>query len=608
MKLPSLLLPTTRPALLGVLAAVLNAVLRVAVIPLFVVPVFDRVIAAHDLGALPQVLLVAGGVTVGGALALFAQDALLGHAAAQVTARWREGLYAALLARAPGQLPGTSGGLAGRIVTDLKDVESYIQYGVGTLVAESVAVVGILGVLFYYNAQATLLLLTLGVPLVGLLALLGRRLENAATSSQAGLEAVSAHLQEGLRHHAVVRAFGARAFMLERFAKANADTRRAGTRRSVLAAVQTPTAQLLIFGAVALLVALLAQSAARGALTSGEVVAYLVLVLLLATPAQLLPKGYALRQQASAAGVRLRALLNTEVPLNKGGWGDLSQGTRDAANRSKSPYSPPFNSPKPEVMTLMAEQRAIVDDVSPAPRRSRLSGSGLLLKGEIKPSGLELTRVSFAYPGGSPLLKNVTLSLPGRGLVALVGESGSGKTTLLKLLLNFDVPSSGHIYLGGVPLIHLPDAELRGRVSYVPQSPDLLRGSLLENVRFGRACSKERVWAVLREVGLEAVVRDLPGKLDYELLEDGAGLSGGQRQRLAVARALIGEPDVLLLDEPSANLDAESEQVLVKTLQAQAEKRLVLVVAHRPAVARVADLVLEQDGEGNLVQKQQVRP
>ena len=99
------------------------------------------------------------------------------------------------------------------------------------------------------------------------------------------------------------------------------------------------------------------------------------------------------------------------------------------------------------------------------------------------------------------MLKNVTLSLPGRGLVALVGESGSGKTTLLKLLLNFDVPSSGHIYLGGVPLIHLPDAELRGRVSYVPQSPDLLRGSLLENVRFGRACSKERVWAVLREVG-----------------------------------------------------------------------------------------------------------
>ena len=581
MKLPSLLLPTTRPALLGVLAAVLNAVLRVAIIPLFVVPVFDRVIAAHDLSALPQVLLVAGGVTVGGALALFAQDALLGHAAAQVTARWREGIYQALLGRAPGQLPGTSGGLAGRVVTDLKDVEAYIQYGVGTLVAESVAVLGILGVLFYYNAQATLLLLLLGLPLVGLLALLGRRLETAATSSQAGLEAVSAHLQEGLRHHAVVRAFAARAFMLKRFAKANTDTRKAGTRRSILAAVQTPTAQLLIFGAVALLVALLAQSAARGALTSGEVVAYLVLVLLLATPAQLLPKGYALRQGASAAGVRLRALLEpVKAPLNKGGWAPnavrlpsdlLLKNHSTASHRSKSPLSP----------------KAAPDFVN-------------LLRGEIEGIGLELTQVSFAYPGGSPLLKNVTLSLPKRGLVALVGESGSGKTTLLKLLLNFDVPSSGHIHLGGVLLTDLPDADLRRRVSYVPQSPDLLRGSLLENVRFGRACSEEEVWTVLREVGLETLIRNLPGELEYELSEDGAGLSGGQRQRLAVARALVGEPDVLLLDEPSANLDAESEQVLVKTLQAQAKKRLVLVVAHRPAVAEVADLVLEQDGQGNL--------
>ena len=575
MKLPSLLLPTTQPALLGMLAAVVNAALRVAIVPLFVVPVFDRVIAANDLSYLPQVLLVAGGVTVGGALALFAQDALLGHAAAQVTARWRTGIYDALLRRSPETLPGTSGGLAGRVVTDLKDVENYIQHGIGTLVAESASVVGILGVLFYYNARATLLLLLLGVPLVALLALLGKRLTAAATSSQAGLEAVSAHLQEGLRHHAVVRAFGARVFMLERFANANTDTRKAGTRRGVLAAVQTPAAQLLIFGAVALLVALLAQSAARGALTPGEVVAYLVLVLLLATPAQLLPKGYALRQQASAASVRLRALLDgTKAPLSKGGWGDLSQATKDVAHRSKSPPNPP------------------------------------LLKGGTATfeAGLELAQVTFTYPGGSPLLKNVTLALPERGLVALVGESGSGKTTLLKLLLNFVAPDEGHIYLSGVPLAKLPDAELRGRVGYVPQSPDLLRGSLRENVLLGRVCSEDQVWKVLREVGLESAVRALPGELSYEVSEDGAGLSGGQRQRLAVARALVGEPDVLLLDEPSANLDTESERVLVTTLQAQAEKRLVLVVAHRPAVAEVADLVLEQDGEGNLIPKQQVRP
>ncbi len=532
----SLLFPRNLSAILGMLAALLNACVRVALIPLFATPVFDRVLAGRDLSAWPELLGVGAGVALLGALALFAQDALLGRTAAHVAARWREGLYGALLGRQPGQLPGTSGGLASRILTDLKDIETYYQFGLGTLVAESFTLLGVVLVLFFYNAQATLVLLGLGLPLVVILAFLGRGLERAATRAQAGTEAVGAHLQEGLKHHLVVRAFAALPFMAGRFAEANRRTRRSSVRRSLFAAFQTPISQVLVFAAVAVLVAFLANSLARGQMTTGEVISYLVLVLLLSTPAQLLPKGLALLQQAFAARTRLRDLLSAPEGF-----------APDAASGS--------------------------------------SGAGW---------GLELRGVGFAYLPGLPVLQEVSLRLPERGLVALVGESGSGKTTLLQLVLRFLAPSEGKLYLRGDDLWTLSEAELRRRVGYVPQGTDLLRGSLRDNLLLGRDYPDERLWQALSAVGLEPTMRTLG--LDYSVREDGLGLSGGQKGRLAVARALLSEPEVLILDEPSANLDEESERLLVATLRGEAERRLVLVVAHRPALVEAADRVLVLEG------------
>ncbi len=533
----SLLFPRSPTALGGMLAALFNAALRVALVPLFVTPVFDRVLVGHDLSAWPRLLATGAGLALVGAGALFAQDALLGSAAAQVTATWRERLYTALLQLQPGKLPGTSGGLASRILTDLKDVETYYQFGLGTLVAETLTLVGIFAVLFVYNPAATLVLLGLGMPLVAVLAWLGQRLERTTTHAQEGTEAVGAHLQEGLRHHAVVRAFAALPFMTGRFEAANRATRRANVRRSVLASFQTPLSQVLVFAAVAVLVAFLATSAAQDRMTTGEVAAYLVLVLLLATPAQLLPKGYALLVQASAARRRLYELLGTP------------------------------------------------------PTVAKIS----LTKTASRWNGLELDRVTFAYHE-VPVLQDITLRLPPHGLVALVGESGSGKTTLLQILLGFLEPDAGSVYLNGEVLATLPEAELRARVGYVPQTTDLLRGSVRDNLLLGRDVADEVLWSVLEVTGLAAMVRGLVGELDYVLKEDGVGLSGGQKQRLAVARALLSEPDLLLLDEPSANLDTDSERALVATLQREAERRLVLVVAHRPALVAAASRVLELRG------------
>jgi ATP-binding cassette, subfamily B, bacterial len=528
---PPLLSPRQPLAVLGLVGAVLAGVLRVLTV-LYIAPIFDNVLVKQEVASLPRALTIAGSIAALGALMLFLQDLCMGTVAARVTAQWRETLLSRLLQRSPGHLPGSSGGLTSRILTDLKDVELY-YYNLGTLVAEASFLLCILLALFLTNAAVTLLLFLTALPLILILSLLGRRLKRATTRSQERLEQVGSSLQEGLKHHAVIRAFAANDFLLSRFRSFNQASQREQVRRNLFSSLQVPVAQLLTFGAVALLLTLMARSVANQTMTIGQLVSYVTLVALLSTPVQLLPKAYAALQQARAARERLLELWNLPPPIGS------------------------------------AATKAVV-------------GNGLRLEG-----------VSFSY-GTEPILQGIHFAFPKRGLVALVGESGAGKSTLVALLLRFLRPTEGEVYLDGQPYAQLSEETLRQRVAYVPQGTDLLSGTLRDNLLLGRAMSEETIWKILKAVRLESLVQSLG--LQYALREDGVGLSGGQRQRLAVARALLSEPNVLLLDEPSANLDEESEKVLLETLKLQAKERLVLVVAHRPALIEAADSVLRLEG------------
>jgi ABC-type multidrug transport system fused ATPase/permease subunit len=544
-----LLLPRSPAALIGMAAAVANAALRVAVVPAFVTPLFDRVLANGDVEALPGVLTVAAVVVLAGSLALLVQDASLGRAAANVTAAWRERAYRSLLARTPGRLPGSSGGLASRIVADLKEIEVYYQYGLGSLVAETCTLLGVGAVLFAANATATAYLVAMAVPLVVILGWVGRAIGGVSGRAQDRTEAIGGHLQEGLKHHDVVRAFRAEGFMVRRFDQANRHAARAVARRNLLAAVPVPLSQTLLFAALGVLVTVLARSAAAGRMTVGEVVGYVTLVALLATPSQLLPRAFALLRQAGAARNRLAALVaDEEAPVGATALGGAG------------------------------------------PTTDLVAGGGPPA-GQGARAGLTLDRVVFGYDERAWVLTDTSAALPERGLVAVTGESGAGKTTLLRLLLRFLHPAQGSVTLAGRSLEGWSEAELRGRVAYVPQDAAMLSGSVRDNLTLGRDFDDEALWAVLERADLAEVVRSLPGDLAYPLREDGAGLSGGQRQRLALARALLSAPDVLLLDEPSANLDEVSEAVLVRTLRREAQDRLVVVVAHRPAMVAAADQV-----------------
>ena len=216
--------------------------------------------------------------------------------------------------------------------------------------------------------------------------------------------------------------------------------------------------------------------------------------------------------------------------------------------------------------------------------------------GSVRPrdTSIRITGLEFNYPGRRiPALQGADLVVEPGEIVALTGPSGCGKSTLLDVVLGLRRPGSGQVLLGGVDLRDLDFDAWRAAIGWVPQRPHLFARSVADNVRVGRpGAGAAEVAAALEAAGLAAVVRRLPHGVDTRLGDGGAGLSLGERQRLALARAFVRDPALLVLDEPTASLDAETEADVLDAVRRLTEGRTALVVAHRPALAALADRVV----------------
>jgi ATP-binding cassette subfamily C protein CydCD len=223
-------------------------------------------------------------------------------------------------------------------------------------------------------------------------------------------------------------------------------------------------------------------------------------------------------------------------------------------------------------------------DAGPRGGTTQAQGTGLAIR------GLEVTYVGRRIPA----VHDLDLVVEPGEVVALTGPSGCGKSTVLSVILGLTLPDAGHIRLGGVDLAELDLADWRARLGYMPQRPHLFARTVAENVRLGRPdASDVEVEAALEAAGLTGVVQRLPYGIGTRLGEGGAGLSAGERQRLALARAFVRDAPLLLLDEPTASLDNETEADLLATVARLLASRTGLVVAHRPALVALADRVVE---------------
>lgn len=229
-----------------------------------------------------------------------------------------------------------------------------------------------------------------------------------------------------------------------------------------------------------------------------------------------------------------------------------------------------------------------------------------LVKGfnDQEPAAIALQQVTFAYAEGDPILDQVSLNIAPGEQVALVGVSGAGKSTLVQLLLGLYAPNQGQILFNGQPIEQLGYAQIREHVGVVLQHPMLFNDSVRQNLAMQQPYSDDALWQVLEVAQLAQFIRDLPDGLDAQLGRSGVRLSGGQRQRLAIARMMLKQPQVVILDEATSMLDTHTESLLHTAMRVFLKGRTTITIAHRLSAVKEADRVLVFDA-GRIIEEGQ---
>jgi ATP-binding cassette, subfamily B, bacterial len=303
-----------------------------------------------------------------------------------------------------------------------------------------------------------------------------------------------------------------------------------------------------------------------------------------------------------AAGVALAAVVAVGVGLGIGG--DITVGQLTAFLFLVTLFIQPVQIATEvlnEAQNAVAGWRRVLDvlDIEPDVADPGEAGTAL----PAGPLSVRFDDVSYRYPGGPVVLAGVDLEIPARTRVAVVGETGSGKTTFAKLLTRLMDPVSGAVLLGGVPLTTVRFESLRSRVVMVPQDGFLFDATVAENVRFARpGLTDDQLDLAFTELGLADWAAGLPHGLDTPVGERGEALSVGERQLVALVRAYVADPDLLVLDEATSAVDPATEVRLQRALDAVTRGRTTVAIAHRLSTAQAADEVIVVDA-GRVVQR-----
>ncbi|MFC8529722.1 ABC transporter ATP-binding protein [Nocardia sp. NPDC057227] len=424
-----------------------------------------------------------------------------------------------------------------RMTTDVDGLSAFLQTGLATALTSTVTVGGVVIAMLLIEPHLALVVLAL-LPILFVSTAAFRRLSVPAyVLARERVSAVNAYLQENVDTIAVTQAYRREPFNSTEFERRSWSYRDARLRSQLLMAVFFPFIELMSVIATAAVLAVGVHDVRDGVLTAGTLIAFLLYIDLLFAPIQQLSQVFDSYQQAVVGVDRLGELLRTPVAT-------------------------------PEA-----------EDAVPVER----------LQGRI-----ELRDVAFAYHPDTPdVLTGVGLSIAAGQKVALVGETGAGKSTLVKLLARFYDPTEGAVLIDGVDLRRYRLADFRARLGIVPQEPFLFGDTVREAIAYGRPGAEpaEIEWAA-RAVGAHEMIAGLEHGYHHPIGPNGRALSAGQRQLLALARAQLVEPDILILDEATASLDLATEARVRAAVDVLTAGRTTLVVAHRLATAADADLIV----------------
>ncbi len=439
------------------------------------------------------------------------------------------------------------GALVSRVTSDVDQISQFMQWG-GILMVVSVGQLLMSTVVMaIYSWQLTLLVWACFLPLFLALRYFQRKVAGAYGRVRERVGDLLSAVSESVVGASVIRAYAVEDRTAHRIDTAIDNHRSSATRAQALIALSFSTGEIVAGIANAAVVLVGVMLGVGGDISLGKLLAFLFLVTLFVQPVQVGTEVLNEAQNAIAGWRRVLAVLDArpDVPDPKERGVDLPRG----------------------------------------------------------PIDVRFSRVSFAYPGGPEVLHDVDLAIAPQSRVAVVGETGSGKTTFAKLLTRLMDPTRGQVLVDGVPLPDVRFSSLRQRIVMVPQDGFLFDASLADNIRYGRLdATDDDILLALTELGLADWFDGLPRGLATAVGQRGESLSAGERQLVALARAYVADPDLLVLDEATSAVDPATEVRLQRALEGLTRGRTALSIAHRLSTAEAADEVIVFDG-GEVVER-----
>lgn len=543
--------PQLRQGLVLTLALALVATAGRVLIPLAVQQTLDRGILAPggpDTGLVTRLVLLAALAVLGTAVATYFVNVRLVTASESGLATLRTKAFRhvhdlSVLT----QSSERRGALVSRVTSDVDTISQFVQFG-GLILILSVGQVLVATVLMLvYSPPLTAVVWLCFVPLFLVIRRFQVIVGRAYTRVRERVGDMLAAVSESVVGAETIRAYGVQERTGERIDGAIDAHRRSAIGAQLRAVAAFSTGQLVAGLTTTVVLAVGAWLAAGGELTLGQLVAFLFLVNLFTQPVQAATEILNEMQNAVAGWRRVIGILDTPADVSDPG-----------------------------------------DDGVVLPRG---------------PITVDFENVSFAYPGGGTVLHDVDLTIEPSSRIAVVGETGSGKTTLAKLLTRLMDPTAGRVLLDGVDLRDVRFSSLRARVVMVPQEGFLFDDTLLANLRFGQPdATDDQVLLTLTELGLRDWVDGLPHGIHTQVGQRGESLSAGERQLVALARAYLADPDLLVLDEATSAVDPATEVRIQRAVDGLSAGRTSIAIAHRLSTAEAADEVIVVD-QGRVVQR-----
>ena len=505
--------------------------------------ILDKVVSSFEEKVFEGVPLYAAlflGVFLVRGLSSFLSVFLLESVAARLVLELRQAMFDRLM-RIPAPVYDNvaSGTLISRVTYDAQQVTEAATRAVTVLVRDFVAVAGLLGFMFWVDWKLTLIAVATAPVVMVIVVYFSRRLRRMSHGVQRTMGDVTHVLQESIEGHKVVKVFSGQAYETRRFTDAANRVRRFQVKFAAAAAATAPIGQMVTAIALAIILLLCARMFESGAITISSFVSFFTAMALLFTPIKRLTRVNAVIQRGIAAATSVFAMID-----------------------------------------------ASVEDDAGSVRLGRAEGR------------LELDSITFRYQGSDrPVLDSVSIVIEPGETVALVGPSGSGKTTIAGLIPRFYAPEHGSIRLDGVDLRDLTLESLRANVALVSQEIVLFDDTVAANIAYGTAAGapREAIAAAARTAHAMEFIEAMPEGLDTLIGERGVKLSGGQRQRLAIARAVLKDAPILILDEATSSLDSESERYIQDAVETLRDGRTTLVIAHRLSTIEGADRIVVMD-------------